>query len=427
MNRNTVIVDGTKPGSASLLEQEGRPELRARWPSRTSGAQRHHGLEGQQRLGPEPDRVQLPQRRRRRRQRDLVERWRQGQDRRPGAARLVPDDHEHVLQGRADRRGRTGSSRAPGPAARATRSTLRTSTTRATTSAPAVRCATRRSTTPGRSSTRSATRDRTRAVACWSRTRSSTTTRTGSTPTARTATTRRRRTAPARPASSRRSRAPRPAGCSSTTSSTTTTTPTSRRAGSAAAGPVGTGMSVSGGRNDTVMNNRFVNNNAWGMILVAYPDSGPPCTGGTKDSPILGKGSCLYDEWGDHVINNTFSAQRRLRKPDQRRLRAAQLRDAPERLLQRQRRHVRRAESRTRPRCRQAHPTCTTTPVASEHNIPFLNEVAVRLAGPSCQPFGCQPGDHYPQPFTHSRHAQAAQAPGDDAQPVQGRAGQPVV
>ena len=32
--------------------------------------------------------------------------------------------------------------------------------------------------------------------------------------------------------------------------------------GSAAAGPVGTGMSVAGGRNDTIMSNRFVNNKA---------------------------------------------------------------------------------------------------------------------------------------------------------------------
>ena len=33
-------------------------------------------------------------------------------------------------------------------------------------------------------------------------------------------------------------------------------------------------MSVSGGRNDTIMDNRFVNNDAWGVILVPYPDSG---------------------------------------------------------------------------------------------------------------------------------------------------------
>ncbi|MHB8451595.1 MAG: hypothetical protein ACYDAQ_14300, partial [Mycobacteriales bacterium] len=39
-------------------------------------------------------------------------------------------------------------------------------------------------------------------------------------------------------------------------------------AGSAAAGPVGTGMSLSGARNDTVMDNVFENNGAWGTIFV---------------------------------------------------------------------------------------------------------------------------------------------------------------
>jgi hypothetical protein len=77
--------------------------------------------------------------------------------------------------------------------------------------------------------------------------------------------------------------------------------------GLAAQGPVGTGMSVSGARNDTVMNNRFERNNAWGVILVPFPDSGGPCTGGTPNFVLLGPGSCLYDEWGDAILNNKFS------------------------------------------------------------------------------------------------------------------------
>ena len=77
-------------------------------------------------------------------------------------------------------------------------------------------------------------------------------------------------------------------------------------AGSAAQGPVGTGMSVSGARNDTIMGNRFVNNNAWGLILVPYPDSGGPCDGGTPGG--LGPGSCLFDEWGLHVVGNQFGS-----------------------------------------------------------------------------------------------------------------------
>jgi hypothetical protein len=76
-------------------------------------------------------------------------------------------------------------------------------------------------------------------------------------------------------------------------------------AGSAAAGPVGTGMSLSGARNDTVMNNRFVNNKAWGMIVIPYTDSGPPCTGGSTNTPIA---NCLFDQWGNHVVGNQFGS-----------------------------------------------------------------------------------------------------------------------
>jgi hypothetical protein len=77
-------------------------------------------------------------------------------------------------------------------------------------------------------------------------------------------------------------------------------------AGAAAAGPVGSGIVDAGGRNDTFVHNKIVNNDAWGLILVAYPDTGPPCTGGTLNFPLLGAGGCLYDDWGNAVINNAF-------------------------------------------------------------------------------------------------------------------------
>ncbi len=76
-------------------------------------------------------------------------------------------------------------------------------------------------------------------------------------------------------------------------------------AGLAGGGPVGTGISLAGSRDDTVMNNRFVNNNAWGAIVVPFPDSGPPCTGGTSGPG--GQPACLYDPWGNAILNNTFT------------------------------------------------------------------------------------------------------------------------
>src|SRR5207248_2345015 len=78
-------------------------------------------------------------------------------------------------------------------------------------------------------------------------------------------------------------------------------------AGVAAAGPVGTGMSISGARDNTVTNNRFENNGAWGIILVPYPDTETPppgqnCQGGVN-AP---NDTCLYDDWGNEIENNRF-------------------------------------------------------------------------------------------------------------------------
>jgi hypothetical protein len=77
-------------------------------------------------------------------------------------------------------------------------------------------------------------------------------------------------------------------------------------AGSAAAGPVGTGLTISGGRNDTVMDNLFAHNDAWGLALISYPDSGKPCIGGTLNFPLFGQGSCYFEGWNRAVIDNKF-------------------------------------------------------------------------------------------------------------------------
>lgn len=74
--------------------------------------------------------------------------------------------------------------------------------------------------------------------------------------------------------------------------------------GLAGVGPVGTGMSLSGGRNDTIVHNRFERNGAWGMIVVPFPDtSGPPCRGGAS----LPANLCWFEEWGNAVLDNSFA------------------------------------------------------------------------------------------------------------------------
>jgi hypothetical protein len=53
-----------------------------------------------------------------------------------------------------------------------------------------------------------------------------------------------------------------------------------------------------------VLDDTFENNGAWGTILVPYPDSGGPCSGGVVGA--LGQGSCLFDESGDALLGNTY-------------------------------------------------------------------------------------------------------------------------
>jgi hypothetical protein len=81
------------------------------------------------------------------------------------------------------------------------------------------------------------------------------------------------------------------------------------KSGNAANGPTGTGMTVSGGRRDTVMDNRFENNGAWGILFVPYPDSNPPSLNqtcaGTGGVELSGFG-CVYDPEGDALIDNSF-------------------------------------------------------------------------------------------------------------------------
>jgi hypothetical protein len=85
--------------------------------------------------------------------------------------------------------------------------------------------------------------------------------------------------------------------------------------GTAGLGPTGTGLTISGGRNDTITNNLFVDNGAWGMAFVPYPDGnltsdGRTCrgTGGVAARSLKVSGlSCLYDPWGNMLTNNSFS------------------------------------------------------------------------------------------------------------------------
>lgn len=80
--------------------------------------------------------------------------------------------------------------------------------------------------------------------------------------------------------------------------------------GQAGSTPLGVGLSLSGARNDTVMQNRFVNNDSWAVLIqVQQGIGGPPCKGGTLNFSVLGILTlpCLFDNWGDAILNNSFA------------------------------------------------------------------------------------------------------------------------
>jgi hypothetical protein len=90
-------------------------------------------------------------------------------------------------------------------------------------------------------------------------------------------------------------------------------------ADAAGAGPVGTGMVIAGGRHNTLIRNLVVGNKAWGILTVPYPDTEVPpadigehCQGGTPNFDLSALGQtgtvpCYFSDWGNEIAHNTFS------------------------------------------------------------------------------------------------------------------------
>jgi hypothetical protein len=85
-------------------------------------------------------------------------------------------------------------------------------------------------------------------------------------------------------------------------------------AGIAGVSPVGTGIILVGGRNDTVTHNRIEHNGGWGVLVTLFPDASTPppiahCAGGDPNGlPALGLKGCVFPSFGNDVANNTFQA-----------------------------------------------------------------------------------------------------------------------
>jgi hypothetical protein len=166
-------------------------------------------------------------------------------------------------------------------------------------------------------------------------------------------------------------------------------------AGAAAAGPVGTGMSVSGGRNDTVIANNFDHNNAWGVIFVPYTDSGNSCPGGTPNSPLIGSGTCLWDDYGDALLGNSFSHDGSYGNPTNGQFDQLNFEVHPPDCFSANA-DTSSSLSADASNLQQKFPSCTGASGNPNFNVTFLNEVLcdsqIKLTG-----FGCQQGDHYPR------------------------------
>ena len=167
-------------------------------------------------------------------------------------------------------------------------------------------------------------------------------------------------------------------------------------AGLAAAGPVGTGMSLSGARDDTIMDNLFVNNGAWGTILVPFPDSGPPCSGGT-DTPA----ACIFDEWGDAVIGNTYEHNGFFGNPTNGDIGAGNLEPGPTDCFGGNVEVGGAAVTTSPPLAQSLYPSCTGATVPPDLNAPFLQQAACDSEainiGPVTGGQACLPTDNYPR------------------------------
>ena len=77
--------------------------------------------------------------------------------------------------------------------------------------------------------------------------------------------------------------------------------------------PVGTGIVLGGGRNTELLHNRIYRNDAWGVVVADFPDQEKPppvshCQGGTYVTPPPAPNPlCYYQSFGNVVADNFFA------------------------------------------------------------------------------------------------------------------------
>jgi hypothetical protein len=172
--------------------------------------------------------------------------------------------------------------------------------------------------------------------------------------------------------------------------------------GQAGATPLGVGLSLSGARNDTVMHNRFVRNNAWGILIqVQQGEGGKPCIGGQLNFSFLGVSlACLFDNYGNAIVKNRFASNGAYGHATNGDIAMFNFLDGnPTNCFSG---NTDPAGLTTSPTgLEQSHPACTGKPVAATPNVPLVLEVLCGNEGSLVgQQLECPGGKPYP-PATH--------------------------
>ena len=170
------------------------------------------------------------------------------------------------------------------------------------------------------------------------------------------------------------------------------------------------------------MDNRFVNNGAWGVLFVPYPDSGTPSFGqtcrGTGGVQLPGFG-CVYDPANDALLGNTFEHNGYFGNPSNGDFgQIITTAGKPQNCYASE--HAPRRE-RTRRTSRRPNRVCGPVTKAANTGGPLLAQVLCDTG------FGkCPPGAHYPQE-TPVVMRPIPRDLGFDAEPLPGRTGQRLV
>ena len=176
-----------------------------------------------------------------------------------------------------------------------------------------------------------------------------------------------------------------------------------------------------------MIDNTFQDNDAWGAIMVPYPDSGKPCTGGVLG--WAGSGTCLFDESGDALLDNTFAGNGSFANPTNGDFALTNFEPGATDCFSGNVEQGGGTVTSTPGNAEQEYPTCNGQTVApSEPQAgQFTNEVLCDSQASLSPAPSLRAGPPTTTRALEGRDAPAAQASGDDAEPVRGRSRESLV